>query len=64
MGEVSKTSDISYGWEVPTSFYDEIPNNSYGVCTITCKTYSGNTLIGTKTTTFKIVNSSYSFCSF
>lgn len=49
---VNKTSQTSYGWTVPTTFYAQIPNAASGQCTITCETYSGNTLIGTKTTTF------------
>ena len=49
---VTKTSQTSYGWTVPTTFYAQIPNAASGQCTITCETYSGNTLIGTKTTTF------------
>ncbi len=49
---VSKTSQTSYGWTVPTTFYAQIPNAKSGICTITCETYSGNTLIGTKTTRF------------
>lgn len=49
---VNKTSQTSYGWTVPTTFYAQIPNSPSGTCTITCETYSRNTLIGTKTTTF------------
>lgn len=49
---VSKTNQTSYGWTLPDTFYAQIPNNAYGTCTITCETYNGNTLIGTKTTTF------------
>lgn len=51
---VSKTSQTSYGWTVPTTFYAQIPNAKTGTCTITCETYNGNTLIGTKTTTFTV----------
>ncbi len=48
----TKTSNTSIGWTVPTTFYAKIPNSKSGICTLTCQTYSGNTLIGTKTTTF------------
>lgn len=48
----TKTANTSIGWTVPTTFYAKIPNAKSGVCTLTCQTYSGNTLIGTKTTTF------------
>ena len=51
---VSKTSATSYnGWTIPTSFYAQIPNAQYGTVTVYCDTYSGSTLIGTKSTTFR-----------
>lgn len=50
----TKTSSTSVGWTVPTSFYQKIPNSSSGTVTITCDTYSGETKIGTKTTTMTI----------
>ena len=34
-----KFSSTSIAFTVPTSFYNEIPNASSGVCTITCRTY-------------------------
>lgn len=48
----TKTSSISLGWTIPTSFYTKIPNAKSGQGTITCQTYSGNTSIGTNTCTF------------
>ena len=50
----TKTSSTSLGWTVPTSFYQKIPNSQTGTVTITCDTYSGDTKIGTKTTTMTI----------
>ena len=50
---ITKTTQSIYTWTVPTSFYEKIPNSKSGVCTITCQTYNGNTLIGTSTTTFR-----------
>lgn len=51
---VSKYSATSYnGWTIPTSFYAQIPNAQYGTVTVYCDTYSGSTLIGTKSTTFR-----------
>lgn len=41
-----KISDTSIAFTVPTSFYAQIPNAKSGVCTLTCKTYSGSTQIG------------------
>lgn len=50
---VSQTNLTSYtSWTIPTSFYDQIPNANSGTGTITCNTYSGSTLIGTKTCSF------------
>lgn len=53
-GTIATNVDTSYGWTIPTTFYAEIPNSKTGTCTITCETYSGSTLIGTKTTTFVV----------
>ena len=47
----TKTSSTSIGWTIPTSFYAKIPNAKSGKVTITCDTYSGDTKIGSKTTT-------------
>lgn len=49
----TKTTGTSVQWTVPTSFYDEIPNDPSGTCTITCDTYNGTTKVGTDTCTFK-----------
>ena len=51
---VTKTSDTSVGWTVPTTFFEQIPNASSGTVTLTCQTYNGNTLIGSKTTTMTV----------
>lgn len=42
----------SVAWTLPTSLASKIPNDTSGVGTITVKTYSGSTLIGTKTLSF------------
>ena len=58
---VTKTSNTSVAWTIPTSFYAIIPNSKSGTGTITCDTYNGSTKIGTKTCTFTAtVNESYS----
>lgn len=49
----TKTAATSIPWTVPDSFYGEIPNAKYGTVTLTCKTYSGSTLLGSKTATFR-----------
>lgn len=48
-----KTSETNIGWQAPANFFAQIPNSSYGTGTITCETYTGNTLIGTSSTNFK-----------
>lgn len=55
----TKTASTSIGWTIPTSFYAKIPNANSGSGTITCQTYSGDTLIGSSTCTFNafVVNS-------
>lgn len=49
---VEKTASTSYGWTIPTSFYKQIPDSDKGKGTITCETYSGDSLIGTSTCSF------------
>jgi hypothetical protein len=50
---VEKTSATTYNsWTIPTTFYGQIPNAKSGKGTITCETYNGSTLIGTKTCSF------------
>lgn len=48
-----KFSATTVSFKIPTSFYGQIPNNAYGTCTLTLKTYSGSTAIGTSTATFR-----------
>ena len=46
------TSTTITNWIFPTSFYTQIPNAKSGTGTITCNTYSGDILLGTKTCSF------------
>lgn len=48
----TKTSSTNVSWTIPTTFYGQIPNSKSGTGTITCDTYSGSTLIGSKSTSF------------
>ena len=48
----TKTSSTNISWTIPTTFYSQIPNSKSGTGTITCDTYSGSTLIGSKSTSF------------
>lgn len=47
-GDIATGVDTSYGWTVP-DLVSLIPGKTSGVCTITCKTYSGNSLVGSDT---------------
>ena len=49
----TKTAATSIPWTVPDSFYGEIPNAKHGTVTLTCQTYSGSTMLGSKTATFR-----------
>lgn len=50
-----KISDTSIAFTVPTSFYAQIPNAKSGGCELECRTYSGNTQIGsTQTAKFTV----------
>ena len=51
-GTIGSELDTSRAWTVPLSLASQIPNATSGTCTITCKTYNGSTLIGTKTVSF------------
>lgn len=50
----TKTSSTSVVWTLPTSFYAQMPNSKQSWGTIYCDTYSGSTLVGTKSCTFNI----------
>lgn len=45
-----KLSSTYIGWTVPAAFFGQIPNAKSAKCTLTCKTYSGNTQIGSAKT--------------
>ena len=53
----TKTSATTVAWNTSSlkaSLYAQIPNAKSGSGTITCQTYSGNTLVGTKTCGFNL----------
>ncbi len=66
-GQVSaaevKLSASSLFLTIPTAWYAQIPNAKSGVCTLTCKTYSGDTQIGAPTTTTFTVTATESQCA-
>lgn len=51
-GTIATSVATSYDWTVPLSLASQIPNATSGTGTITCKTYNGSTLIGTKSIAF------------
>ena len=51
-GTIGSDLGTSKAWTVPLSLASQIPNGTSGTCTITCKTYNGSTLIGTKAVSF------------
>lgn len=53
-GTIVQGLKTSILWEIPLSLANQIPNGTSGTCTVTCKTYNGSTLIGTKTATLTL----------
>ena len=51
-GTIATGAGKSYSWTPSLDLANQIPNASSGTGTITCKTYSGSTLIGTKSVSF------------
>lgn len=50
----TKTKETTIPFDIPTSFFEKIPNVQSGTVTITCYTYSGDAHVGTTTTTMTI----------
>lgn len=65
-GGISDTEEIFsqtvLNFSVPERFYEEIPGSPTGVCTLTCRTYQGSTLVGSRETNFT-VTASESLCA-
>lgn len=53
-GTIGTGLGTSASWTPPKSLANQIPNAQSGWGTITCKTYNGGTLIGTKSVTFTL----------
>lgn len=51
-GGIAEGAGTEVQWTVPESLAAQIPDSPSGTGTLTCKTYNGGTLIGTKTVTF------------
>lgn len=51
-GTIGTGLETSVKWDVPLSLANQVPNAASGIGTLTCKTYAGGTLIGTKSISF------------
>ena len=59
-GQIASNVGTSKSWTIPTSFLTSLPDSLSGQVTIYCDTYSGSTLIGTKSVALTVtVPSSY-----
>lgn len=63
VGSEVKLSATNIPFKVPTTFYAQIPNAKSGICTLTCRTYSGSTLIGSPTTATFTATASEALCA-
>ena len=51
-GTIATGAGTSASWAVPLNLANQVPNAASGTGTLTCKTYNGSTLIGTKSINF------------
>lgn len=51
-GDIASNLGTSYTWTIPKDLVQHIPNLLQATVTITCETYSGTTLVGSKTVPF------------
>ena len=51
-GTIAEGAGAEAQWAVPYDLAEQIPNSTSGTGTLTCKTYSGSTLIGTQAVNF------------
>lgn len=58
-----KITASSIALSIPQSWYNQIPTAKYGICTLSCKTYSGTTQIGNTTTATFTVNTVADECT-
>ena len=50
----TNTAETTVPFPVPPAFYAQIPDDPYGICTITCTTYNGSTPLGDTPCTMKV----------
>ncbi len=58
-----KLTNTAIAFAVPESFYYEIPNAASGLCTLTCRTYCNDTLVGDPQTASFVVTASEDACA-
>lgn len=51
---IASNVGTGYEWTPPASMAEKIPNTTSGTCVLTCETYTGSTLVGTKTISFTL----------
>ena len=56
-------SATSIGFNIPASFYQQIPSAKSGTCTLTITTYSGNTQVGNPQTATFTITAAQALCS-
>lgn len=49
-----RLTDTGISFRIPEEFYYQIPDAAAGQCTLTCRTYDGDTLIGQRQTAFTV----------
>ena len=49
---LTKITDTNIDFRIPNDWYEAIPNDQEGICTLTITTYNGNDIIGQSTCTF------------
>ena len=50
----TKTTDTAVSWTPPLTLANQIPSATSGSCTITCTTYNGTTVVGSKSCTITL----------
>ena len=53
-GTIATNVGASVSWTPPLSLASQIPNATSGICTITCQSYNGGTLTGSRTCTLML----------
>ena len=54
-GTIASGVGDSTHWKPVLDLANQVPNGREGTCEITCQTYNGSNLVGTKTTTLKLI---------